>query len=73
MPAVRVAHAHSDTGFVPSRAKGIGEGNAMSAPAAVANALVDALGVEVFELPAHPSRLWRLVSREYAPPDEHRE
>jgi 2-furoyl-CoA dehydrogenase large subunit len=73
MPAVRVVHAHGDTAFVPSRAKGIGEGNAMSAPAAVANALVDALGVEVFELPAHPSRLWRLVSREYAPPDEHRE
>jgi 2-furoyl-CoA dehydrogenase large subunit len=73
MPAVRIAHADGDTDFVPSRAKGIGEGNAMSAPAAVANALVDALGVEVFELPAHPSRLWRLVTREYARRDEHSE
>src|SRR5215472_6337078 len=74
MPAaVHIAHADGDTGFVPSRAKGIGEGNAMSAPAAVANALVDALGVEVFELPAHPSRLWRLVTPEYAPRDEQHE
>jgi 2-furoyl-CoA dehydrogenase large subunit len=72
MPVVRIVHAHGDTDFVPSGAKGIGEGNAMSAPAAVANALVDALGVEVLELPAHPSRLWRLVSPEYAPADEHR-
>jgi CO/xanthine dehydrogenase Mo-binding subunit len=44
----------------------------MSAPAAVANALVDALGVEILELPAHPSRLWRLLTAAYAPPDEHR-
>jgi 2-furoyl-CoA dehydrogenase large subunit len=73
MPAVRITHADGDTDFVPSRAKGIGEGNAMSAPAAVANALADALGVEVFELPAHPSRLWRMVTRAYAPRDEHRE
>jgi 2-furoyl-CoA dehydrogenase large subunit len=73
MPAVHITHADGDTDFVPSRAKGVGEGTAMSAPAAVANALVDALGVEIFELPAHPSRLWRLVAREYARPDEHRD
>ena len=73
MPAVRIAHVHGDTGFVPSRAKGIGEGNAMSAPAAVANALADALGAEVVELPAHPSRLWRLATRAYAPRDDDRE
>jgi 2-furoyl-CoA dehydrogenase large subunit len=74
MPAaVDVVHAGGETAFVPSRAKGIGEGNAMSAPAAVANALSDALGVELLELPAHASRLWTLATREYAPRDEHRE
>ncbi|HYW23602.1 MAG TPA: molybdopterin cofactor-binding domain-containing protein, partial [Terriglobales bacterium] len=73
MPAVHVAHLDGNTDFVPSRAKGIGEGTAMSGPAAVANALVDALGVEILELPAHASRLWRLVTREYAPRDEQRE
>jgi 2-furoyl-CoA dehydrogenase large subunit len=63
MPAVRIAHRHGDTDFVPSRAKGIGEGSSMSAPAAIANAVSDALGVQLTELPAHPGRLWRLESR----------
>jgi 2-furoyl-CoA dehydrogenase large subunit len=58
VPEPRIGHLEGDTEFVPSRAKGIGEGNSMSAPAAVANALTDALGVDVDELPASPRRLW---------------
>jgi 2-furoyl-CoA dehydrogenase large subunit len=69
MPAVRIAHVDGDTDFVPSRAKGIGEGNSMSAPAAIANALTDALGVEITELPAHPARLWRLRELVPSPPE----
>ncbi len=61
MPELRIHHVAGDTDFVPSRAKGIGEGNCMAAPAAIANAVTDALsahGVEVNELPVHGGRIW---------------
>jgi 2-furoyl-CoA dehydrogenase large subunit len=63
VPEPGIAHVESLTELVPSRAKGIGEGNAMTAPAAIANALADALGVEVDELPASPARLWAWLAR----------
>src|SRR5438552_14524524 len=42
--------------------KGVGEGGTIGAPAAVANAIADALqpfGMELSELPATPDRLFR--------------
>ena len=33
----------------------------MSAPAAIANAVADALGVDSIELPATPQRIWELL------------
>jgi CO/xanthine dehydrogenase Mo-binding subunit len=33
----------------------------MSAPAAIANAVADALGVDRVELPATPQRIWELL------------
>jgi len=42
----------------------MGEGATIGAPAAIANALTDALmplGAEIFELPMTPERLFRLV------------
>jgi len=59
VPEPRIVHLHGETAFVPSGAKGIGEGNSMTTPAAVANALSDALGTEVDQLPASPGRIWR--------------
>ena len=44
--------------------RGMGEGGTIGAPAAIANALADALaplGAEIFELPMTPQRLFRLV------------
>lgn len=46
--------------------KGCGEAGAIAAPAAVINALVDALaefGVRHVEMPATPETLWRLIQR----------
>jgi aerobic carbon-monoxide dehydrogenase large subunit len=46
--------------------RGMGEGGTIGAPAAIANALADALapfGVEIFELPMTPERLFRLVKQ----------
>jgi len=43
----------------------MGEGGTIGAPAAVANAIADALaplGVEIDELPVTPERLFRLIT-----------
>lgn len=66
IPATRVAHRSSASPFTALGAKGIGEGNTMSAPAAVANAVADALGVEGVELPLTPPRVWELLQRREA-------
>ena len=45
--------------------RGMGEGGTIGAPAALANAITDALaplGVEVAELPVTPERLFRLIA-----------
>jgi 2-furoyl-CoA dehydrogenase large subunit len=70
MPELRILHLPGDTDFVPSRAKGIGEGNCMAAPAAIANAVTDALsahGIEVTELPVHGGRIWEWLHAREAP------
>ena len=41
--------------------RGMGEGGTIGAPAAIANAVADALGQEVLELPVTPERLFRLI------------
>ncbi|MBV9862145.1 MAG: hypothetical protein JO267_08340, partial [Alphaproteobacteria bacterium] len=48
----------------PLGVKGCGEAGAIGAPAAIANAIVDALkplGVRHVEMPATPERLWRTI------------
>jgi carbon-monoxide dehydrogenase large subunit len=53
-------HRETVTDPVLSGAKGLGEGGAIGAPAAVLNAVSDALahlGVEVFHMPQAPHRL----------------
>jgi carbon-monoxide dehydrogenase large subunit len=49
----------------PLGAKGIGESGAVGAPAAVINAVVDALapfGVEHIDMPAAPHKVWELIN-----------
>jgi carbon-monoxide dehydrogenase large subunit len=48
----------------PLGAKGIGESGAVGAPAAVVNAIVDALapfGVEHIDMPVTPEKIWRVI------------
>ncbi len=45
----------------PLGVKGAGEGGVVGCPAAIANAVVDALGVEVYELPLTPERVRALA------------
>jgi 2-furoyl-CoA dehydrogenase large subunit len=51
----------SPSPLTPLGAKGLGEGNTMSAPAAMANAVADALGLEDVEIPLTPARVWALA------------
>jgi len=43
--------------FTPLGSKGVGEGNCMSTPVCIANAVADALGVADIELPILPARM----------------
>jgi aerobic carbon-monoxide dehydrogenase large subunit len=45
----------------PIGVKGCGEAGANAAPAAVMNAVTDALGVKTFDMPATPEKVWRAV------------
>src|SRR5690348_10617099 len=45
----------------PVGVKGCGEAGAIAAPAAVINAITDALGVKHFDMPATPEKVWRAL------------
>jgi 2-furoyl-CoA dehydrogenase large subunit len=61
MPTPIIEHMETPSPLTPLGAKGLGEGNTMSAGAALANAVADALGVEPMALPLSPSRVWELL------------
>jgi len=61
VPSPRIGHRESPSPFVPLGAKGLGEGTTMSVPAAVANAVADALGRDDVEPPFTPGRVWELL------------
>ncbi len=60
IPVIELHHVETLTGNSITRAKGLGEGGAIGAPAAVVNAINDALspfGVSMDEMPATPQRI----------------
>ena len=57
VPAPIVLHHETPSPFTPLGAKGVGEGNCMSTPVCIANAVADALGLTEISLPLLPSRL----------------
>ena len=61
LPDVRIGHRETPSPFTPLGAKGLGEGTTMSAPVALANAVADALGRELVDLPLTPARVWELL------------
>ncbi len=61
IPAVEFLHQESPSPFTPLGAKGLAEGNCMSVPACIANAIADALGVKDISLPASPRRIHALL------------
>ncbi len=63
IPPVELLHMESPSPFTPLGAKGLAEGNCMSVPACIANAIADALGVKDVQLPATPRRIHALMAQ----------
>jgi carbon-monoxide dehydrogenase large subunit len=64
IPPMQIVHQHSPSPLNPLGVKGVGEGGAVAPPAAVANAVCDALaafGIEVNATPVRPQELVRLI------------
>jgi 2-furoyl-CoA dehydrogenase large subunit len=69
VPELTMLHIESPSPFTPLGAKGVGEGNCMSTPVCLANAVADALGVQSVDLPLTPAKLAAIISAdEPAPP-----
>jgi carbon-monoxide dehydrogenase large subunit len=65
IPPMHVVHLESASPTTLGGFRGMGEGGTIGAPAAIANALADALsplGIDINELPATPERLFRLIA-----------
>jgi 2-furoyl-CoA dehydrogenase large subunit len=67
VPDIEIHHIETPSPVTPLGAKGIGEGNCMSTPVALANAVADALGIDDAELPLTPSRVLDLLGRTEPP------
>ena len=67
LPRATTEMVESPSPVTPLGAKGLGEGTTMTAPAAIANAVADALGLDRLsdevdlELPLTPARVWALA------------
>jgi aerobic carbon-monoxide dehydrogenase large subunit len=64
IPPIEVVHLETKSPTTLGGYRGMGEGGTIGAPAAIANALADALSpfdIQINELPATPERLFRLI------------
>jgi aerobic carbon-monoxide dehydrogenase large subunit len=61
MPDIATAFVQTPSPHNPLGAKGIGEGGAIGTPAAIANAVADALGADPPDPPFTPEKLWRAL------------
>ena len=61
LPAFDVGMTATACPSNPIGVKGCGEAGAIAAPAAVINAITDALGVKEFDMPATPEKVWRML------------
>ncbi|HEX5320875.1 MAG TPA: xanthine dehydrogenase family protein molybdopterin-binding subunit [Stellaceae bacterium] len=61
VPAIETVHIETQLPATLGGFRGMGEGGTIGAPAAIANALADALGADILELPMTPERIFRLM------------
>jgi carbon-monoxide dehydrogenase large subunit len=63
VPRMELEHTETRSPLNPLGAKGAGEAGAIPGGALFAQALEDALGIELLEIPLSPNRLWELVTK----------
>ena len=63
LPSFHVATTETKAPSNPLGIKGCGEAGAIAAPAAVINAITDALGTEDIAMPATPNAVWAALQR----------
>jgi 2-furoyl-CoA dehydrogenase large subunit len=68
IPKLEILHQETPSPLTPLGAKGMAEGNCMSTPACIANAIADALGAKDIPLPMTPRRLHALMAGDEPPP-----
>jgi 2-furoyl-CoA dehydrogenase large subunit len=68
VPEPLILHLETPSPVTPLGSKGVGEGNCMSTPVCLANAVADALGIADISLPMTPAKLALLIEREEKPP-----
>ena len=76
VPELTILHRETASPVTPLGAKGVAEGNSMSTPVCIANAVADALGVADLELPLTPPRvleLLKMAARRLAAREDRRE
>lgn len=69
VPAMQIVHVESALPATLGGFRGMGEGGTIGAPAAIANAVSDALApldIEIVELPVTPERLFRLIQEQHS-------
>ena len=69
VPNPTILHMETPSPFTPLGAKGVGEGNSMSTPVCLANAVADALGIDDVELPMTPAKVRSWFAGEEPPPE----
>jgi 2-furoyl-CoA dehydrogenase large subunit len=62
VPAPTILHVETPSPFTPLGSKGVGEGNCMSTPVCIANAVADALGIAAIDLPLAPARIAAILN-----------
>jgi carbon-monoxide dehydrogenase large subunit len=62
LPSFKVATTVTPCTHNPLGAKGCGEAGAIGSPAAIINAVTDALGIADVAMPASPERVWRAAN-----------
>jgi len=72
VPDPVILHMETPSPFTPLGSKGVGEGNCMSTPVCIANAVADALGLKDVELPLVPAKLADTVRGAEPPPPARR-
>jgi carbon-monoxide dehydrogenase large subunit len=63
LPSFELDHLEIPNPSNPLGVKGCGEAGAIGAPAAVINAITDALKTEDITMPATPEKVWRAAQR----------